>query len=801
METPINISGFIEVGNELIPTDKIEPFDNLSGSTCRCFVVHRRSQRLLMKRLRPEFVANPRYVEIFRKEYETGRNLHNPNLVSYLSMGQDIDGPYIIMEYVDGVTLKEKMLNDAAYFADTRNVSRFFTELLSVLGYLHKHQVLHLDVKPDNVMLTRVSDSVKLIDLGFCYSDSYYNSMGCSREYAAPEQLSNEISRINVSTDLFAVGCILRDIASLNDELSRNKAIGAIITRSTNSDPSLRYSSAGDMSDAITQALTPRQVSRTFLWLLVNAFIAVCSIGFALYISKSNEHQNSALLAAAELNNGLVAYYPFNGSANDVSGNSNHGSLYGELVLTEGVQKVQNGAFRFLGANHPGHICIPHSESLKFSDQFTFASYLMPADCDSTASSVSPGFGRWHTIMAKDSDLTGFALQYRLSPDTLYLAFSYNINLHRRQVAAIPGKFSNKWIHIALSYSDNIFRMYVNGVCKSHYVLKSNFDAINTNNLYLGQFSDGRYPLNGILDEVRVYDRELSEPEMLQMAQDADTVGIPVVPELAVSEYYVQMQKGEKRTIRITSGSHEYILSNADTRSVMADVSEQEITLSAKAPGTTTITLTDKQTSQTVDIIVVTFPKGSDIKNYWRNDYLEVGSFYNRDGSEISLLKKIVDNDVRFNVDKSPFYRTSLALRDQTGTHVITEDIYTGKNYSRWIVPCMLVDLDAQKAWVFVNSKDSEIDYTMTGYAFLVDLRTWQVKTEKVFESDNYGWLPYFERSSIDSPVLFFFAYSGYRCVCSKRDTSGHWTNEKIYFVWPDDYYLIGSRHPFIIVQ
>ncbi|MBR5068459.1 MAG: protein kinase, partial [Bacteroidales bacterium] len=178
MDKNLIVSGFIQINDEIISADDIVPLPERCGSTCLCYMVRYQGKRYLMKRLRPEFADNPRYLELFRKEFETGKRLSHENLVEYVSMGEDIDGCYIVMEYVDGETIGERMTKNPSYFADPKHVSRLFSQLLSCLSYLHHHQVLHLDLKPDNIMLTRISDDVKLIDLGFCYSDSYDLSMG-----------------------------------------------------------------------------------------------------------------------------------------------------------------------------------------------------------------------------------------------------------------------------------------------------------------------------------------------------------------------------------------------------------------------------------------------------------------------------------------------------------------------------------------------------------------------------------------------------------------------------------------------
>ena len=255
MDKNLIVSGFIQINNDLISAEDIEPLSERSGSTCLCHLVRYQGKRYFMKRLRREYADNPRYLELFRKEFETGQRLTHEHLVKYVSMGEDVDGCYIVMEYIDGETLGDRMIKNPSYFSNPKHVRRLFSQLLECLGYLHHHQVLHLDLKPDNIMLTRISNDVKLIDLGFCYCDSYDSSMGRNGVYSAPEQNEDRIQDINVGTDLYAVGLLLHDVCLLHPKIYDTDAISNLIARSTHTDISRRFSSAEEMAAALKQAL------------------------------------------------------------------------------------------------------------------------------------------------------------------------------------------------------------------------------------------------------------------------------------------------------------------------------------------------------------------------------------------------------------------------------------------------------------------------------------------------------------------------------------------------------------------
>lgn len=124
-----------------------------------------------MKQLRPEYSNDPRYRSLFFKEYECGKAISHPYVVRYTDMGEDEEGLYIIMEYVNGISIKEKLLHEPTYFEKEENLYKLVQQLLEALQTLHQQNVVYMDMSPTNILLTKVSNDVKLIDLGFCISD------------------------------------------------------------------------------------------------------------------------------------------------------------------------------------------------------------------------------------------------------------------------------------------------------------------------------------------------------------------------------------------------------------------------------------------------------------------------------------------------------------------------------------------------------------------------------------------------------------------------------------------------------
>ena len=213
--------------------DAIEQMES-QGATCDTFRVKVYGKLHFLKRLKAEYAGDIRYREALRKEFETGYRLEHPNLVRYLSL--DKDG--ILMEYVDGETLSQRLTKNPDYYNGQKHTEKFVRQLLDVLVYLHSHQVLHLDLKPDNILLTHINDDVKLIDLGFCYTDTFADTQGHTNAFAAPEQ--KEGGAVDVRSDIYAFGRILE---LLPDHFLYNK----VIARCTAENPSARYQSIDEI--------------------------------------------------------------------------------------------------------------------------------------------------------------------------------------------------------------------------------------------------------------------------------------------------------------------------------------------------------------------------------------------------------------------------------------------------------------------------------------------------------------------------------------------------------------------------
>ena len=302
-----------------------------------------------------------------------------------------------------------------------------------------------------------------------------------------------------------------------------------------------------------------------------------------------------------DIGDGLVAYYPFNGDASDASGNGNHGEAH-DLWGTHGVIGDTNGAWHFGGTNHPGYIRVPKSESLQFTDGFTFACYVKPLEWSGT-----------QCIFAKDNDSRGPNLTMHADDD---MNMTVNMAIPGEQWASlssngkIDGNKLNEWVHVAVTYSKNKACMYIDGRLAETRSITADFTKMNSYDLYLGRCSNNRYPLDGVMDEVRIYNRALNACEVLELASDNPVTNEERHP-FKLSQNKVKLAVGESITLDILNGNGSYSVgSDPDVVDFTLDIASETITLKGMGVGTTNVTVIDVNTQTTIMLpITVTKPK------------------------------------------------------------------------------------------------------------------------------------------------------------------------------------------------
>jgi len=198
---PQEKSPLLNTFSDILPIDK-------NGATSDCFKVRIYGKWHFLKRPKKEFINHPLYVAAFEKEFDLGFTLDHPNIVRYLNKGNDSDGIYILTEYVDGLTLNDFREKYPHYFQKEENNRKILSQLVSALAYLHSRQIVHLDIKPENILITNNGNNVKLIDLGLSYSDCYTEITGGTQSFGSPEQFGHS-EHIDERSDMYAVGKLI----------------------------------------------------------------------------------------------------------------------------------------------------------------------------------------------------------------------------------------------------------------------------------------------------------------------------------------------------------------------------------------------------------------------------------------------------------------------------------------------------------------------------------------------------------------------------------------------------------------
>ncbi|WP_439675870.1 Stk1 family PASTA domain-containing Ser/Thr kinase [Embleya sp. MST-111070] len=246
----------------------------------------RLGRSVAVKTLRADLARDPTFQARFRREAQSAASLNHPAIVAVYDTGEDyIDGisiPYIVMEYVDGSTLRE-LLHSGRRLLPERALE-MTAGVLQALEYSHRNGIIHRDIKPANVMLTR-QGTVKVMDFGIARSMAD-NGMTMTQtaavigtaQYLSPEQARGET--VDARTDLYSTGCLLYELlterppfigdspvavayqhvredplppSTFDPEVS--PTIDSIVLKSLAKNPDNRYQSADEMRADIERAL------------------------------------------------------------------------------------------------------------------------------------------------------------------------------------------------------------------------------------------------------------------------------------------------------------------------------------------------------------------------------------------------------------------------------------------------------------------------------------------------------------------------------------------------------------------
>lgn len=184
-------------------------------ATVYCARTARLERAVAIKVFRKDLANDARLRERFRREATSTRRLAHPNIIEILDQGEMDDGtPFMVMEYIDGQTL-EALLKKSPGPMGIAHVLDLMAQVVAGLARAHDFQVIHRDLKPDNLYVVTLPDGrecVKILDFGIARSllDSRLTGTGeifGTPQYMAPERITS--IEAGPSADLYALGCIM----------------------------------------------------------------------------------------------------------------------------------------------------------------------------------------------------------------------------------------------------------------------------------------------------------------------------------------------------------------------------------------------------------------------------------------------------------------------------------------------------------------------------------------------------------------------------------------------------------------
>ncbi|MGW2329406.1 Stk1 family PASTA domain-containing Ser/Thr kinase [Streptomyces sp. NPDC001700] len=285
MEEPRRLGGRYELGSVLG-----------RGGMAEVYLAHdtRLGRTVAVKTLRVDLARDPSFQARFRREAQSAASLNHPAIVAVYDTGEDyVDGvsiPYIVMEYVDGSTLRE-LLHSGRKLLPERSME-MTVGILQALEYSHRNNIVHRDIKPANVMLTR-SGQVKVMDFGIAramgdagMTMTQTAAVIGTAQYLSPEQAKGET--VDARSDLYSSGCLLYELLTVRPPFVGDSPVAvayqhvreepqppstydpditpemdAIVLRALVKDPDYRYQSADEMRADIEAALEGQPVAAT----------------------------------------------------------------------------------------------------------------------------------------------------------------------------------------------------------------------------------------------------------------------------------------------------------------------------------------------------------------------------------------------------------------------------------------------------------------------------------------------------------------------------------------------------------
>jgi serine/threonine protein kinase len=299
----------------------------------------RLGREVAIKMLRPDLARDPSFQNRFRREAQAAAGLNHPAIVSVYDTGDEqsgtTDAPYIVMEYVEGRTLREVLRAEGRLLPE--RALEITADVLSALEYSHERGIVHRDIKPGNVMLTPAGD-IKVMDFGIARAVTgaaatmtQTAAVVGTAHYLSPEQARGE--RVDGRSDIYSAGCLLYELLTgtppftgdtpvavayqhvREDPVPPSRidsdippSIDAIVMKSLAKNPANRYQTAREMREDIARALAGRPVEATPL-MADETLFAAASPATTVLLRRPEPRRSRRGLAYTLLTLGVLAIF------------------------------------------------------------------------------------------------------------------------------------------------------------------------------------------------------------------------------------------------------------------------------------------------------------------------------------------------------------------------------------------------------------------------------------------------------------------------------------------------------------
>lgn len=265
-------------------------------------------QKVAIKVLNDNLVESATVRERMKKEAQTLLRLDHPNIVKMLNYVEQDDGVYLIMEFVDGCSLEDYLLNKNGLVVEGR-AYEMIRELLVAFSYAHKQGVIHRDIKPSNIFITK-DGHIKVLDFGIAHliSESSEDEKGWivgTPSYMSPEQVVG--GNIDARSDIYSLGVLIHtmltgrapyDTTTMSEERIKDDVIKEplrrmkeyypyisdgmqkIVDKAVSKNPDDRFYDCGEFLRAVKKVLSPDPVPAYVKYSILALIVAVIGGGF-----------------------------------------------------------------------------------------------------------------------------------------------------------------------------------------------------------------------------------------------------------------------------------------------------------------------------------------------------------------------------------------------------------------------------------------------------------------------------------------------------------------------------------------